>query len=1021
MADEAVQSEAPEEQEPEQTEETPSEEAAKAPGPKQAKPPTARFGSLLMQGREAWTVKSSDKGGVTIMRRVGNQMEERRLTSEQFQTAKATKIPQDLRAKGSAWFGRGLSMDLAVQIPEAFGGAARINGYDAASGEVQLDIPGRGPTWVARSTVQDLVLSDGDREKGAANFFAAMGVKPEKKKEEKRKEKKKKEKPVEKPTLAPPPAPLAPPVTPLATRPAPPVEEAEVEAEVAPEAIVQEVPVAPPAEAAPKPVPEKPAVVVTRAIPVGGPPLAAPSVVVSRTVPIGEAPAATVVQPLPPLLETDLQAELTKEQLRLLEAQHADGLSESETARLRSEYRKQQRAMMELKAGRTPEWGNLPSGVQESLLRSELTKEQIRLLESQHTEGLTEADTAKFREEYRKHQRSMMELKAGRMPELTNLPSVVQQRLKVTYSAIPAIPTTPSVRVSRTVPVGAKAAPPTVAPSKVSVSVEIPQPSIRETREQLKVEIKAAGAQAPRPAPPAGRMAAIAGVASAVAGAIGGAAPVSAVVGGYQQQLYARAANALDVLGARVADRRGSIQEMQKQADGLRQEIAGLNAQAAAPGAGAYRAPDVSVRLSEATQELGGLQNRLALARYGQQTDEAQMQQLKIVTGLMRNAAPEVQSGQLPKSIVALVAQSIPSDVPEPSPERAAALAAMLGQPQVVPAPEAVQGPKAGEAPVAPVPPPRSYAAAPPQTLAQPTPEAGPGATGVAEHVRQNLRRKGLTLPEATAVGFISGQQADRGVGGYEEGLGMPDAQTAAYSTEGAGARPVIDTIPKSYGEAKAPEEAADVFETGTGANAEFMKKQKEAQATQEQFLPGTTGGLPGPDLATETERRQRVRPEEGPSPDEDALRAASLQAQQARTRAAALKIFGAGQDEEEKQSIALSVKNKLKQAESARKVFSVLLDMFDAATIEDILGGIMLILNMNGRLLTGLLIRNPKSILRKFLPAAQFPIEMAAIVAVDIIVATIVFVSAVAFFLPFIILIGLAVAGVLGFVELLA
>jgi hypothetical protein len=614
--------------------------------------------------------------------------------------------------------------------------------------------------------------------------------------------------------------------------------------------------------------------------------------------------------------------------------------------------------------------------------------------------------------------------------EKTTEPAVVVQKIiPVGASGSPA-----SVRVSKTVKVGD--APKPVAPSSVKVSATVPvgtpskQPSIRETRTELKGQVEKArstpsesGIKATLavPAAPATRGAAVLGVAKAVIDVLPAEPSADAARAAQQQALYAKAMHAMEVVSSRAADKRKTIQDLQSQVGALRQEVAGLNAQASAPATGgAYRTPDVSSRIQQVSSQLGNTQNKLAMARYGLQTDEAQAQQLRISTNMMRNLAPEVQRGRMPNAIVGLVAQSIPPDVPDPSPQRAVALLATLQPgapaPTIEPSSANVEPVETPSAP----PPPRSYATTVPAATERPAPAS---TTGLPDSVRARMSRGALTLPQATAVAFSAGQQADRAAGGYQEGVGSPDAREAAFATEGAGARPVIDTIPQSYAEAEAPGAAEDVFEPGgAGASAEFMRSQRELSATQERFQPGTTGGPEAATFIPETERAQRVRPgEEGP--DEDALRAAKFQADSARTRAAALQAFGLEQEEEEVSAVK-RVENLRGQLESSRRNVSRLIDLFNtaagAATSETVIGAVIefgaVLLNMNGRAFVALITyRNKKALIRKIFPPAQFPVEFFVIVAADFLIFSVLFVSFCLMMAPFIILFALASAGVGG------
>ncbi len=581
----------------------------------------------------------------------------------------------------------------------------------------------------------------------------------------------------------------------------------------------------------------------------------------------------------------------------------------------------------------------------------------------------------------------------------------------------PTVAVPPAVVVSRTMPVG-KA---TAAATPVS-----PAPSIRETRAELKAQVESVKPTEPGafeiragvaiPPPPTSPAAAVLGVTGAVLGALGVEAKADARRAADQQALYAHATHALEIVQTRAAERRKSVQDLQTQADALRQEIAGLNAQAAAPSTGAYRAPaDVAPRIQAASQELGAVQNKLAMARYGLQTDEAQAQQLRIATNMMKNLAPEMREGRVPQAIVGLVAQSIPPDVPAPSPARAAVLVTAV-QPGAAPPPLAEAPPVPREAPT-----PRSFAAAPPSRTERPTPPTGALST-VAEDTRARLSRGGVPLPQATAVALSAGQQADRAAAlGYQEGLGAPDARMAAFAQEGAGARPVIETIPASYTEPGRVEEAEDIYQPGgETASAEFAEEQRRLFAAQEQFLPGTTGGPQPTEFVPETVRAQRVRPEpEGP--DEEALRAAAYQAQIAQARAAALQAYDVEREEEEETGLKRIEKLRA-QVESVKRNYSRLFDLFNgalgAATAPTVIGAILEALailgNANGRMIVAFMTyRKKNSMIRKLVPPAQIPVEVAFIAVTDILVVSVVFFSTCVLLAPFIIFWVLTATGV--------
>lgn len=828
---------------------TPEEEEV-GTGKKKPRASKPRFGQVLNIGGQFWTVQSFDKGTVRVGRRMGNAMVEGpSLSMDEFAIASRQPLPKDVAAKGSAFASRGLSLERPVSVPEPLGGSARVTAYDAMSGDVQMDVPGRGPVWVSKNTIQNLVLPEGDRETAATALADVVEGRPPRVEPEPvaKKETDKTTKPKS-------------PTAPTAVEPLVPEAAASEEVEQAPSATVET-----PVEEA---VSEQTAVTRISTPPVASPPAASP-VRVSRTVKVGDAPKAA----------------------------------------------------------------------------------------------------------------------------------------------------TPSaVKVSATVPVG----------------TPVKEPSIRETRVELKTQIERA-----KPAPTSGDVkvtASVAAPATPAAAALGVAGTALNVLSAdrrrpdqqlatEQQALYAKAMHALDVVSTRAAEKRGSIRDLQSQAEGLRREVSGLNAQAATPAAGgAYRTPDVSGRIQQVSTQLGNVQNKLAMARYGLQTDEAQAQQLRIATSLMKNLAPEVQRGQVPNSIVGLVAQSIPPDVPDPSPQRAVALIATL-QPGVSAPPPETPPATAAETVAAPTAPaPRSYATAAPAVTERP---ALPSTTGLPESFRA---RPALTLPQATAVAFSAGQQADRASAGYQEGLGSPDAREAAFAAEGAGARPVIDTIPKSYSEAEAPEEAEDLFTPGgAGASAEFMRRQQELQAAQEQFLPGTTGTPEATTFTPETERAQRIRAGKEAGPDEESLRAAKMQADLARARAAAMQAFDIEQQEEE--ATGLKRIEKLRaQAESTRRNVSRLIDLFNAAlgaaTVETVIGAILeigaLLLNMNGRLAMFVIFkisRKKNSLMRKIFPPAQFPVEVAFIAAADILVVSVVFISVCMVLAPFIILYTLAAAGIGGII----
>lgn len=820
-------------------EELPEEEQAKEEQDPKGKPkpkgPNVRYGQLLMLGNDTWTVKDGDKDGVTLMRRIGNMLEERRITPEEFDKAKARPLPQQLRAKGSAFFARGLSDGGTIQLPEVLGGTARISGYDAASGDVQVDVPGRGPTWVARNTIQDLVLSDGDREKGIENFAQAIGEESPAKREAREKkvaaDRKKKQ--------------------------------AEVAASVA-----------------------------------------------QAASPATAAPVTTPGAPLPSTADT---------------------------------------------AGAQPE------------IAPETTQVRRRIRRPKAAEPVA--------------------------PAVRAAPTI---RVGQPATAAPS-----SVSVSRTIPVG-------TPPPPVTASVEIPQPSIRETRAELR----------------AGQAAAVgtvgaSGAGASVAGGVAAFAPPPTAAAAQQRVMYARAANALQVMMGRVASQRGAIQEMQSRAEQLRQTIANLNAQSSSQG-GAYRAPaDVEVRMQNASRELGEVNNRLAMSRYQLQADDARVQQLQIGTNLMRNAAKETASGELPKTIVALVQRSLPSDIPDPSQERMAALMDSLqaGGSAPEPPPQDEEGVGAGAV----LPAPRSFAVAPPPSPEREATNAD-GSTILAEQTRRKMQGRGLSLPQATAVGFSAAQQAARAGSNFQEGLGAPDARTTAFNTEGAGAQPVISTIPKSYSQDQditEAEEAADIYDAGRGGtSSEFMRQQQEARAAQEQFLPGTTPSLSGPAFEKETMRPQGIRAEE-PFEDDEAARMAAYDAAVQRARAAALAGYAQKKDEEEES--VLSATKVIKQTEEVRRNVSRMIDLFNAAlavaTVETIIGALweifVLLANMNGRLISRIIFRDPKSLARRIFPTAQFPYEFAAIVSMDLIIVAIAFIGFCMLVGPFVIIITLIVMGI--------
>lgn len=806
MADEAAVP-IPEEELPEEEEEQPAEEQDPNGKPK-PKGPVVRYGQLLMLGNDAWTVKDGDKDGVTLMRRIGNMLEERRVSPEEFEKAKTRPVPSQLRAKGSAFAARGLADRATIQLPDSLGGIARISGYDAVSGEVQLDVPGRGATWVARNTVQDLILSEGDREKGIESFAEAIGEESPAKREAR----------------------------------------------------------------------EKKAVADRKK---------------KAATPTDAAAAAPPATPLPPVIQTP---------------------------------------------------GTEPT---------EIAPETTQVRRVRRRQAADAADIS--------------------VPTNRSVRSV----------RIPQPPASPSVSVSPTIAVGGV---PAAASAPVAASVTVPTPSIRETRSQLRTQQAEVAAQAPAKA------------AGGISVAASAAAPMTAAAG-QQVAMYARAVNALQVMAGRVASQRNAIQEMQGRTDQLRQTIAGLNAQSSSQG-GAYRAPaDVSVRIQSASRELGELNNRLATARYQLQADDARVQQLQIGTNLMRNSAKETASGQLPQPIVAMIVQSIPADIPDPSQARLGELMSSLSD-----TPEEAR--KVAEKSInIPTPPtPRSYSAALPAGVQRPVPSTADGSAPLmAEQTRQRLQRGGLALPQATAVAFSAAQQADRAGGDFQEGLGAPDAQQAAYNTEGSGPNPVMKTVQRSYAadlDQTAEDEAADYYDAGRGGtSSEFTRQQQELRATQEQFLPGTTPNLGGPAFTPEATRSQRVRTEpELPAEDESA-RMAAYDAAVQRARAASFAGLAQKQDDD-KENAVLSAKKAVEQTEAVRRNISRMVDLFNAAiavaTVETIIGAIweifVLLANMNGRLLSRIVFRDPKSLARKLLPAAQFPYEFAAIVSVDLVIASFVF-----------------------------
>jgi hypothetical protein len=261
----------------------------------------------------------------------------------------------------------------------------------------------------------------------------------------------------------------------------------------------------------------------------------------------------------------------------------------------------------------------------------------------------------------------------------------------------------------------------------------------------------------------------------------------------------------------------------------------------------------------------------------------------------------------------------------------------------------------------------------------------------------------------------LSAQNADRS---FTPGAGSPDARQAALGSAGAeSGRPVIGTKPKSYAEDRdlsEAEQAQDIFNAGAGGmSSEFAKKQQLAQETQEQFLPEMTPDLEGPTFEKEADRPQSVRGEQ--------LRAAALNAAQQRVRVAAMSTMLT--EEEEAMGAASGLKG-LKQAESVRRNVARMFDLFNAAlataTSVTIIGALLEIIellgSMNGRILTAIFFRNPRSVVRKFLPAAQFPVEFAAIIAVDFVVIAFIFLSLCITALPFLIIGALMALGVGGF-----
>ncbi|QKJ94794.1 MAG: hypothetical protein HND39_00065 [Ignavibacteriota bacterium] len=537
----------------------------------------------------------------------------------------------------------------------------------------------------------------------------------------------------------------------------------------------------------------------------------------------------------------------------------------------------------------------------------------------------------------------------------------------------PTVAVPPAVVVSRTMPVG-KA---TAAATPVS-----PAPSIRETRAELKAQVESVKPTEPGafeiragvaiPPPPTSPAAAVLGVTGAVLGALGVEAKADARRAADQQALYAHATHALEIVQTRAAERRKSVQDLQTQADALRQEIAGLNAQAAAPSTGAYRAPaDVAPRIQAASQELGAVQNKLAMARYGLQTDEAQAQQLRIATNMMKNLAPEMWKGACRRRSSVWWRKASRRTCPRLHPHARPYSSRPYNRARR-PRPSRKRRPCRVRRPL-----PRSFAAAPPSRTERPTPPTGALST-VAEDTRARLSRGGVPLPQATAVALSAGQQADRAAAlGYQEGLGAPDARMAAFAQEGAGARPVIETIPASYTEPGRVEEAEDIYQPGgETASAEFAEEQRRLFAAQEQFLPGTTGGPQPTEFVPETVRAQRVRPEpEGP--DEEALRAAAYQAQIAQARAAALQAYDVEREEEEETGLKRIEKLRA-QVESVKRNYSRLFDLFNgalgAATAPTVIGAILEALailgNANGRMIVAFMTyRKKNSMIRKLVP----------------------------------------------------
>jgi hypothetical protein len=881
--------------------------------------PKPKFGQILDIGGQYWTVQSSEKGEVTVSRRVGETTNERTLSAKEYDAAAARPVPQNLRSIKPP---RNISVGSFI---DQRGIVGRVLGYDATTGDIEIESPDANTTWVSGKDLLGVTApptnetseSPGEKKQGntidrwvrgqVSTLVHGEGPSPaarkqkavsSTKREARERVKKKKAEPEEEG--------LAPRIT------------AKVEKHDSDKDDY---------------------------------------LIALRDEATGEVEYRWV------------DGSFARANLKRVIGETGEGQSVRETL-LKNE---------ELKD--ISDHLNLRKVTREDIERSNVKKTSARAAEvtktdAESVEKITSAATSKK--------------KTGASTKT----SVVVSKTVPVGGAVGA----PSVRVSKTVQVGKPATKDTrsVRVSKtVKVDEEPKQPSIRETRTELRAQVGKArstpsetGIKATLAVPvaPATRGVAVLGVAKAVIDVLPAEPSADAARAAQQQALYAKAMHAMEVVSSRAVDKRKSIQDLQSQVGALRQEVAGLNAQASAPAdGGAYRTPDISSRIQQVSSQLGNTQNKLAMARYGLQTDEAQAQQLRISTNLMRNAAPEVRSGRVPRSVIGLVTQSIPQDVPPPSPARATALIATLEQGAVAPSPKMPATPETRIR----------------ETKTQPpTPRVEPQV--VTDRTRAQISRGGLSLPQSTAVALSAAKQSDRRRSEYQEGLGTPDAREAAFATAGAQPNPVIETIPQSYTQAEEPEGDDVYLPGGEGESSEFMRKQRKGIATREQLLPATTGGLEPTTFTPEVERNQHVRTEQG-GPDEEAIRAAKYQADLERTKAAAFQTF----DVEKTESEETSVKHKqgaFKQAEAVRRNVSRLVDLIDTAHgLEDIIGLVAVLMNMNMRVLT--MGFSKKSITRKFFPPAQFPFEAAGILTMDIIIFSIFFVSFCAMIAPFVLL----------------